>query len=471
MGKFNYNEVQNIINAINNDELIKTTKEERKLLSELQLNINIDRYNKILEYIVERDNSINELLRTVNEKLKEHIEGKKFVSPYYDRSTYVIDNLNDVKDDIIKYKREQYTDNRIQENNLIDKCLTALSEKPFRVPYFFDEFIAVKNNSYTSNECYELNKELINKMYKLLSNDILVSEIVTGTRIKKDKEKFENTVGKCEVSLSFKDIVLKNADKIVEFNEIVREIDKVLEEKRSDKYVGLIPRETKVKNMIRFLESNYVRKLVNKSRLERLHAEEKMLLERKKEYQDLDAESIRLHIELSKLNMELKDKGLSDLMQRSDMKYILNSEDDELAITSNLRKFYSTNEIDNYFKNVEKNYYENKGLLEKTKYEEKEFNGHVSKEALKLIETDFDTAVDISRLYSENKRIDIDPKIALFVLKSLTDLKEIELEDMNVTEEEYEKLKDYFDKTNKEKIAEFDKKYIIALEGRNNRWK
>ena len=446
------------------------TKEEKELLNKLDLVTTDIRTSKILEYIVESDYRLNELLIAINEKLKEHIEGKKYVKYYYDIDSNIIDNLNMLKEEIRKYKREQYTNNKTQEKELIEKCLSTLSDSPFRVPYFFNNFLVTKNKDYLSNDIYNFNKDTINKLYDILSNDDNVEEIIKGTELINDKNKYENIIGKCEVSLSFKDMVLKNSNQIVEFNNTVKEIENLLEIKKDDKYIGLIPRLKRVNNTIDYLESNYLRRLVNKSRLEKLHEEKNILLQYKEEEQKIDEELIKLHVRLSKVNMELKDKGLSDLIARSDMKYILNNNDDEYAITSNLKKFYSKDDINNYFSNIEREYYEKKGLLESIKYEEQEFIKNGNKEVLDLINNDIDTANDISKLYNK-KDNNINPKYAILVLKELLETKELSLKEMNIKDTEYHNLKTYFDVINDDKITEFSKDYIKALQGKSYRRK
>ena len=253
----NYNEIINVINKINEGE-IETTEEEKELINDLSLVIDVDRTNKISEYIIERNRKLDDLIRTINEKLKYYIEED---GRYLSSSTIrlsIIDNLNRVKCEINKFKKNQYQDNLILENKLIEKCLHSISITPFAVPCFFDEFIAIKRNKeYYNRDYHILNKELIDKLYDLVNKDTLMEELDQGTRIISNKSKYESIVDKCNVSLSYKELVKNNSDLIIEFNRIVKDIERVIEKRNNEQFLGIIKRERSNNATINYLESYY----------------------------------------------------------------------------------------------------------------------------------------------------------------------------------------------------------------------
>ena len=457
MKNLKYSEMIGILESLKAGTLINS-KEEKELVNDLSFIIKKNKVNKLSEYIVENNVKINELLQTINEKLKYYIEGDGAFPPTTKREI-TIDNLNRLKEDVISFKRSLYKPSNYSEKELIDICLNTLSED--NIPSYFNEPIVTITKNKNQKKEYDLNKDLINKLYELSLNDKLISDLETGTRLITSKEKYENNVGKCSVTLSFKDLVLNNKEQIIKYNSIVKEIEKTLEERNNNRFIGVSQKEQKNREEIFNLESNSIRRIVNKNKLKDLYEKELLLLELRKELDEIDNKLKELHIELAKTNIELKEKGLTDLITRSDLKYLLNKEEDPLAITSNLRSFYNEDDINSYFINVEKEYKTNKKLLDKLYIEEKEFNNNVCEEAKELIINDFNNAEKLGNL---NKIDTINPKIVLFTLNALILSKETELKDLIITEAEYLKYKTLLDGIINNQIVEFDEKYIKALE-------
>ena len=433
----------------------KKTKEEEELINDFNLVKTQDMNNKLAVYIIENSEKLKEFIESADEKIDRcYEEPIKNINP--NRVKKALDSLN-IRGEIIRFKKRELKKDYTEENNLIKKCLSSISKEPLSIPSFFDEFIARVHLDFLTNQGYHLNEKLIEKVYGYIQKEGLIDELEKGTRIVSNKNDYENMVDKCKMSLSFKDIVEKKSDLIIEFNKTVRDINKIIEEKNNDKYLGLIPKEKNNKDTIEHIESNSLLKLMNKYKLEKLYEEKEKLLELKKEYDKIENELMRLHIKLGKINIDLKEKDLSDLITRSDLKFLLNKELDPIAITSNLKQFYSKEDIDNYYKYVDEQLVVNKILLEDTLKEEKEFNSKASEEAKELIKNDFTTAEALGNLNKKNEN-NIDPKLAISILKTLVDIKKTKLEDLDVTEEEYIALKAYYDCKINEKIAEISEK-------------
>ena len=440
------------MNYINN----KNTKEEQELINEFNLVKAKYINNKIAKHIIENNEKLNELFKAIKEKTKSICEyGIKYNYPT--RTRKLLDDSKKLEKEIIDFKLEEYKMDYSDENNLVDKCLFILSNETLSIPAYFDEFIARRQFDLITNREYKLNEKLIEKVYGYIQKEGLIDELEKGTRITTNKNKYENKVDKCNVALSYKEIIEKNSDLIIEFNKTVRDINNIIEEKNNDKYLGLIPREKSNSETIEKLESNNVIKIINKNKLEKLYKEKEKLLKLKKEYERIDNELMRLHIKLGKININLKEEDLSDLVTRSDLKYLLNKELDPIAITSNLKHFYSKEDIDNYYKYIEEQYVINKFLLEDTLKEEQEFNSKASEDAKELIKNNFLTAEALGNLNKKNDK-NIDPKLAIYILKSIIDIKKTKVEDLDITEEEYIALKAYYDCKINEKIVEISEK-------------
>ena len=178
--------------------------------------------------------------------------------------------------------------------------------------------------------------------------------------------------------------------------------------------------------------------------------------------QELESELVELHISLGKINALLKEKNLTDLITRCDLKSLLFAGEDKIAITSNLKKFNSKEDIDNFFKYVEEQLKINQEILNNLLKEEKEFNETANDKAKELINTDALEAYYLSKLNTK-KRNNIDPRLIIFILKTISVLNNTKVKNMNVEKSEYKELKKYNDSIISEKIVSLEDEYLDAL--------
>ena len=158
----------------------------------------------------------------------------------------------------------------------------------------------------------------------------------------------------------------------------------------------------------------------------------------------------------------LKEKNLTDLITRCDLKSLLFAGEDKIAITSNLKKFNSKEDIDNFFKYVEEQLKINQEILNNLLKEEKEFNETANDKAKELINTDALEAYYLSKLNTK-KRNNIDPRLIIFILKTISVLNNTKVKNMNVEKSEYKELKKYNDSIISEKIVSLEDEYLDAL--------
>ena len=459
--KKDYLEILNELDNIIKNEVFKT-EEEKRLIEELKTVIEKDRKNKISEYIIENNERIEELYRAVNEKLKYYIEGEGRFDNYSNRNKRIIDNLNGVKAHITSFLKRESAPDYTEENKLIEECLSYISEKPYKLPLFIDEYIVVDYLDFRTNKRYRINKQLVDRISDEIKEDNVVEDLEKGMKIQDDIYLYQKIVDKCNSSLAFKELVNNNSNLILEFNKTVNDIDKVIEEKTSDLYLGLKERVNSNDEDINKIESNSLRRIINKNRLETLYKEKEILLKRKKELQELESELVELHISLGKINSKLKDNNLTDLVTRCDLKYLLFPGEDKIAITSNLKKFESKEDIDNFFNYVEEQLKINQELLDNLLKEEKEFNNTANEQAIELINTDALEAYYLSQLNTK-ERNNIDPRLIFFILKTISVLNNTKVKNMNVEKSEYKELKKYNDSIISEKIVSLEDEYLDAL--------
>ena len=459
--KKDYLEILNELDKIIKNEVFKT-EEEKRLIEDLKTVIEKDRKNKISEYIINNNERIEELYRAVNEKLKYYIEGEGRFDNYSNRNKRIIDNLNGVKAHLTSFLKRESAPDYTEENLLIDDCLNYISEKPYKSPLFIDEYFAVNYLDFRTNKRYRINKQLVDRISDEIKEDNVVEDLEKGMKIQDDIYLYQKIVDKCNSSLAFKELVNNNSNLILEFNKTVNEIDKVIEEKTSDLYLGLKERVTSNDETINKIESNSLRRIINKNRLETLYNEKEILLKRKKELQELESELVELHISLGKINALLKEKNLTDLITRCDLKSLLFAGEDKIAITSNLKKFNSKEDIDNFFKYVEEQLKINQEILNNLLKEEKEFNETANDKAKELINTDALEAYYLSKLNTK-KRNNIDPRLIIFILKTISVLNNTKVKNMNVEKSEYKELKKYNDSIISEKIVSLEDEYLDAL--------
>ena len=459
--KKDYIEILNEFDNLIKNEMFKT-EEEKKLIEDLKNVIEKDRKNKISEYIINNNERIEELFRAINEKLKYYIEGEGRFDNYSNRNKRIIDNLNGVKAHLTSFINRESAPDYTEENLLLDDCLNYISEKPYKLPLFIDEYIAVNNLDFRTNKRYRINKELVDRIYNEIQEDNIIEELEKGMKIQDDIYIYQKIVDKCNTSLAFKELINNNSDLILEYNKTVNEIDKVIEEKTSDLYLGIKERVTSNDETINKIESNSLRRIINKNRLETLYKEKEILLKRKKELQELESELVELHINLGKINVLLKEKNLTDLITRCDLKYMLFSGEDKIAISSNLKKFDTKEDIDNFFKYVEEKLKINQEILDNLLKEEKEFNETAGNKTKELMNNDALEAYYLSKLNTK-KNNNIDPRLIFFILKTISVLNNTKVKNMNVEKSEYKELKKYNDSIISEKIVDLEDEYLDAL--------
>jgi len=449
----NYDVLLNNINRINKP----LTKEEKHLLDELKYIVQTAKTYRMIEYIVESHDRLYELLLAINEKLKEYIESR----PQTNITQNKIDSLNSLKTDIISFKRELYKNSNLEENNLLEQCFSYLTNNSHTLPSYFGENLASKKEEKSSEKQYILNNELISKLQELLSKDNIIDEIKQVMRISTTKKECMSIINTCMDSLSYKENLLNNIEDVLNYNKLEEQIGKVFEEGLSDKYVGVVERENKTRYDIEKIESNPIKKALLKKKLEILKKEEKILLKRKNEYSDLEHQYVNLTRRIQDIKTKLKENNLLDIVSRSDISSIATKPNNQLALTSILRSIKSKEELEVFYNKVEEALIINKELLEKTNQEEMTFNNTASKEVIDLINNDYTTVENLSKISDK-----VDPKILLFILETISIMKEYKPMYVDKKSQEYKMLKEHYDDIINSKIYSYDRDYIDVLDGK-----
>ena len=452
-----YNELLNRIKLTESKENITT--EENQLLQKLELVAKSKKNQMIVKKIAENNAKLNEFIRTINEKLKNHIElSRNEPYEYLDQRLQIIDNLNRLKTETLKFKDTITSNNYEAENELLEVAISSISEKPFVIPYYFNEYIAKRNAERISEKRFELNEETINKVYNISQQEKSINDLEIGTELLISIRQYNDIIEKCMEALSYKDKIYNNLDLIIENNKLLKEIDKLTSKKNSDKYAKVNEIASTICNDIKHIESNFLRRIINKNKLEELHKDKEIVLKRKEEYEDLENKLTVLNNSLPKINTKLLNAGLLPIMITCDY--------NELSIKDNIGKILSKNDLDEYYSKVEENNAKYSKLLNENEEKFQELMNNTNKDVKHLIRNDFLTALSLSKLNKRNERTNIDPKIALFAIKTFIDINNTKYENMNISKEEYNELKKYYDVLINEELKAFDKCYIESLVGR-----
>ena len=461
-----YNNYDKVLNAIV-DKKSQATEEEKQLLDDLEKVVKEYRANNMIESIVENNQRADDLIQTINEQLKYYIE--TISDKTSSKRLSIIDNLNGLKEDISLFKKEQYEMDYSEENNLISKCLESLTNHPFHpsalytlaslpFPIYFDRLLVKPIINFTDNNFYSIDERIIPKLEELLSVDNILNDLEQGYTIKTNKTNYEEIVNSCLDSLKHKDKVLSNTDLIVDYNRIDDERFRVYEKASSDIYIGVNERYNKIISQIKILESNRILKAINKKKLKELHHDKEVLEKRKEEYDTLQNRYVELGIKEKTLKQLLKENGIWDLLSISERF----NRRERISLLSNLRSFRSKKDIEDYYSRVEQEYRINKELLDNTTRQEELFNNTASKEAKQIVEEDLKTARELSKL----KNSKVDPRLVIFIFKSLLEMKKTSVVDIDKESSDYLFLKEHYDNLIDEKIRSYDKDYINVMEGK-----
>ncbi len=462
-----YNKYDKVLNSIV-DKKSQATKEEKQLLDELEKVVKEYKSNQMIGNIVEGNQKVNELLQAINEQLKYYIE--IIPDKTSSKRLYIIDNLNGLKEDINNFKKDQYKMNYSEENTLINNCLESLTNSPFgpislsslasfHFPLYFDRLLVKPIINFKDNNFYSINERLTSQLEELLSVDNILNDLEQGYTIKTNKDNYEEIVNSCLDSLNHKDKILNNADLIVDYNKIEEERFSAYQKASSDIYIGVNERYNSVINQIKKIESNRLLKALNKRKLKELYSDKEILEKRKQEYTALEKYYLDLGIKEKDLKQQLKDKDIWELISISER---FNRRKDRISLLSNLRFFHSIQDVENYYSRVEQEYNINKELLDNTNRQEEVFNNTASKEAKRIVEEDLKTAKELSKLKDSR----VDPKLVIFIFKSLLAIKKTNALDIDKKSSDYLFLKEHYDNLINEKIHSYNKDYLNALEGK-----
>ena len=141
----------------------KKTKEEEELINDFNLVKTQDMNNKLAVYIIENSEKLKEFIESADERIDRCYE-EAIKNLYPNRVKRALDDLN-IRGEIIRFKKREYKKDYTEENKLITNCLSAIINKPFAIPSFFDEFIARRHLDFLTNQEYQLNEKLIKKVY------------------------------------------------------------------------------------------------------------------------------------------------------------------------------------------------------------------------------------------------------------------------------------------------------------------
>ena len=453
----NYNDILNAVEELKNDETLND--KEKELIKELDEFIKIDKANKIAHKAIRDNKKMDLLLKDLNDILKHYIEGTRNKPAIYDNSIYLnrINNLNNLKYSIIDYIHEEYYENEGISNEIVNKCFDSISVDQL----YFDETIATKR-SIGINDDYLLNEELIHRLYDYLVKNNNIKELAEGTRIINDIDDTHSIIDNCLFALSHKNDLYENIDLVLEFNKISNMIEGVLSERKDYKFYGINEKNKAIDNEVSHLESSPFKNLFYKDKIKKIQEIKNKINLIIKEYEELDNKLINLRKRQGIVNLELQEKNLSDLLNKSDYEYYSGYKKyDGVKITNTIRLFTSKEDLDNYYNFVEKALASNKLLLEELKVKEEEFNNSASKETLELIENDFITSENLAKFNNTNN--DVSPVIALFTLEALIKAKNTKLIDMNISEEEYNKVYSYYDNELNERTSGYSKELADVL--------
>ena len=445
----NYDKLTNIMYSILSG-CTEINSNERELVTYVADYISQDRNNKIIKYIIENHASLNNLISTIDNLIEEAIDDD------------MIDRLNILKSEINSFIDNQKGTNKVLENKIIDNSINSILFDTFAIPTYYGKSIASKN--YYSADSHELHEDVVHKLYDLMENNSeLYDEINKGINIKINITKYEDVFNKCSYALSYRDKLYKNLDTIIEYNSINRELNNALKTQLSKKYICLSNDIKKIDNLIDELKAHKLTRAFSKRRLILLEKEKDRLLELKNDYDKKQEILMDIHIRLGKINNKLEEEGLLSLITKSDYKYLTNREDSSIDICDNIRNINSKEDLDNYYSSVLNQFAGSKLLLDENKKLKEEFYENASSEAINLIEEDRVTAFNISRLNNRNGKNGINPSLAIYVLETMLVARDTDLENMNVSEDEYNSVKHYYDKLINERLDVYNTKLVDIL--------
>ena len=433
--KNNYKEIREILKYLESSES-SINDSERDLVLALDDIMQIDRSNTVIKELFNKDYKFQQLLSMINEEIKnaDFLIKSKFNN--YKKYVTRKEKMIELKNNILNFFNSQNIEIEDIKDDLIEKCLPSLNLGHYKQQVFFGNTLVEENG-----KSYELNKTTINKVYDVLKDSDLMSEIVIGVEKNEQVEKFNSIVKSCSEANRYRNKVYSNKELIFKYNSLSRKAYELNKYLRSVRLNNLSAKLEGINNEINDLLKNKIVAYLNKNRISELNNIKDVLEEDVQ--RKIEAEKVydKLKEEIKDLEKELRKVGLLNLYNR-------NIDEDTSALHSISRLisyFNSEKDIDKFYKFIDSEEEPNREYLRYARRDVRDYYSEISEKSRCLLINCLDTCKVIKEFANYPiEDHDICPAVTIYILKGLVEIEDSNYEDKEFSEYEIEGISNYF---------------------------
>ena len=411
----------------------KNQKEE-ELLKLLENVVYLDTNNKIILSMLEEDSNLNKLMYSINEE---------------------IDRLRRRVDDSLKYKRDGGSISKNQDklfqyvelkNKIIDLYAGQLidsSDKDLLIEKCYEEIKKCYSNpvcmgrnliDYTG-EKYQVNREGISLLYSLVQDKEFINEVREGVCLLDKEIKINGSLRDCKDVLSKKDVLVPNSDLIIKFNSYIYMLEKYKEELNSSKYKNLNGR-------INELNRRITKESIKSNDVDYYLLKRDLLFSRVDRIEEIKRNSVIIKRKMNSIYQKLCGLGLEELLFDT---YTKNIGDGVLNISKTLRELDSKEELEEYFDNIELEKNKNLNELSKVLDDKEKYMKTAGIHTLDFVHNHFLSAKTLVNIDDKDKDMEISPRLAVFILKTISESEKKNSRDIDISDYEYEDLERWYE--------------------------
>jgi hypothetical protein len=468
--KDEYKELLETVDYLKSDG--ELTEEEKLLFRELGSVISLDKSKKIIEKTFRDDYRLSGLYEMIERKIELYNSKLLMLYSFHYMKGYEpwnidvnelkgkIEQLEDLRVKLINFSPNSIINDSKIVQKVIDKCVSALAVDYFTLPEFFGKSLAKRDkNSLSKNfNNFIIEEENIERIYDLLSDTDFMIKLKEGVKVYDKERKLSNEFGFCYEANKNKSLIYSNMEDIFTYNKVMDEISNLFME-IDGKYDNLNVKLAMITRKINRLEDNVFKKVTNKKQIEELKNRRDFLIEQLNKKSSLIIRRDKLIMQAKELEKKFDACGLGEIILRSNVDDLLNTNHNDMSIISKIRTFYSKEDMDIYFKKINDTLLANAVKVENSLDEKNKYRETTRKDVVDLLDNQYTTAVNLVKLCNANKRYDISPAIALFVLKTLVSLKNTQLYEMELDSEELKKIEEYYNSLVSKKIQSYEDEF------------
>lgn len=428
---------------------------EKELLKRLEKIVYLDTNNKIILDLLENDSDFNQLIEDINKEmdnLRVKIEKAKYTmnSSLLEKYQRQIDGYKKLKNDFVRFYEEQSIES-FDWDSLVMDCYSNISKVCFGNDTVFGKKLVFSRNGIT-----HLNDESVQQLYSLMEDEEFSNQVIEGVHLAHEKISISGRIRDEKEVLSYKDVLLRNYDSILQFNTYLYMLEKYQKELKDSKYQDL---DSKIsflnKKISREISNVSIRGNYNKN-LSYYRSKKNLLLSRIDRVEEIKRNQRIVRSKMSAIYDKLCSEGLEDFLFDT---YSKINGDGVLNLSKVVRELDSYQGLEEYFQSIQNKFDDDTTIFKDIRDREKEFMNRSGIHTLDFIHNHFDTACTFVNILENNQKSEVSPKLSLFILRVLGESHDPLSRDIDLSDLEYEELEKWYQENIKPRIHEFEDEF------------